>query len=164
MEYNYRSPNVNEVTINPDGTIQLVTGTREGVPQDGYFDPYQLTSAATMAVMAGISTRNVTGSTERMKVTDIHSGDWIALRGVNFGNTGAKKFICRVTGPASGKGVIQIRQDSLTGKPIGYVVIEAGQSGEITVELLRTLTGVHDLVFVFSGEGYEFEEWRFSAN
>jgi arabinoxylan arabinofuranohydrolase len=159
----YRITHIDEVTIRDDGTIDEIEGTRTGVRQAGYFYPYQTTSAATMAVMAGISTQAVTGSTERMLVTDIHSGDWIALHGVNFGNTGAKKFICKVTPPETGNGVIEIRQDSLNGKPIGYVVIEAGDS-EITVELLRKVTGIHDLVFVFYGEGYEFEEWRFSAN
>jgi arabinoxylan arabinofuranohydrolase len=161
--WNYRSTSIDAVTINADGTIKQVVGTRNGVAQVGYFNPYEPTDAATMAVMAGIKTAEYTPQGEtrkKMKVTDINTGDWIALRGVDFGATGAKKFTCRVTAPAS-KGVIQIKQDSLTGAPIGYVIIEAGQSGEITVDLLRTVTGVHDLVFVFYGQGYDFEQWQF---
>jgi arabinoxylan arabinofuranohydrolase len=160
----YRITHIDEVTVKDDGTIDVIEGSRAGVRRAGSFNPYQPVSAATMAVMAGISTEAVTGSDGRMKVTDIHSGDWIALHGVNFGSTGAKKFTCRVTGPASGKGVIQIKQDSLNGKPIGYVVIEAGGPSEITVNLLRKVTGMRDLVFVFYGEGYEFEQWRFLAD
>ena len=96
-----------------------------------------------------------------MKVTNIHSGDWIALRGVDFGETGASKFMCRVTPLASGNGIIQIRLGGLEGAAVGYVIIEAGQSAEITVDLLRIVTGIHDLVFVFHGQAYDFEQWQF---
>jgi len=153
----YRITHVDEVTIKSDGTIQQVNGTRKGPAQVGRFNPFTLTSAATIGTQAGISTAAVTGE-QRMKVTEINSGDWIALRGVDFGS-GAKKFFCRVT-PASNKSVIQIKQDGIDGRAIGYAIIEPGES-EITVELLRTVTGVHDLVFVFYGEGYDFEQWKF---
>jgi hypothetical protein len=58
-------------------------------------------------------------------------------------------------------GVIQIKLDGLDGKPIGYVNVEPGKP-DITVKLSQTVTGVHDLVFVFYGQGYEFEEWQFN--
>jgi arabinoxylan arabinofuranohydrolase len=153
----YRSAHIDEVTIKPDGTIDEIAGSRKGATQSGRFNPFALTSAATIGNQAGISTTAVSDE-QRMKVTDIDSGDWIALYGVDFG-TGAKSFSCRVT-PPSDKSVIQIKQDGLDGKAIGYVIIEPGKS-KITVELLRTVTGVHDLVFIFYGEGYDFEEWQF---
>ena len=161
-ERNYRSVNIDAVTVREDGTIDLVTGTRNGVAQLGSFNPYRTVSAATMGVMAGISTAEYQPETGQraMKVTNIDSGDWLALYGVNFGSPGAKKFSCRVTPPQNGFGVIQIRQDSLDGKPVGYAVINPGQE-EITVDLLSTVTGMRDLVFVFYGSGYDFEEWRF---
>ena len=162
-DWNYRSTSIDAVTINADGTIKQVVGTKAGVAQVGNFNPYEPTDASTMAVMAGVKTTEYTPQGEtrkKMRVTDIQSGDWIALRGVDFGNSGAKKFKCRVTQPTA-KSVIQIKQGGLNGAPIGYVIIEAGQSGEITVDLLRTVTGVQDLVFVFYGEGYDFEQWQF---
>ena len=116
-----------------------------------------MTSAATIGNQAGISTTVSNG--QQMKVTDIDSGDWVALYGVNFGTTGAKSFSCRVT-PPSVKGVIQIKQDGLKGTPIGYVIVEPGQTN-ITIDLLRTVYGVHDLVFVFYGQDYDFEQWKF---
>jgi arabinoxylan arabinofuranohydrolase len=151
----YRITHVDEVTITDDGTIQEVNGSREGPAQAGRFNPFESTSAATIGAQAGIST---IASGAQMRVTGIDSGDWIALRGVDFG-TGARKFNCRVTSPTV-KGVIQIKQDGLDGKAIGYVNIEPGQN-EITVELLRTVTGVHDLVFIFYGQGYNFIQWKF---
>jgi len=155
----YRSTHIDEVTINPDGTINEITGSRKGAAQSGRFNPFVWTSAATIGNQAGISTTAISDYEQWMKVTDIDSGDWIALYGVDFGS-GAKKFNCRVTPPAV-KGVIQIKQDGLNGKAIGYVIIEPGQS-TITAELLRTVSGVHDLVFVFYGAGYDFVDWQFT--
>jgi len=152
----YRSTHIDEVTIQPDGTIDEITGTRRGAAQLGRFNPFELTSAATIGNQAGIRTIAVA---QRMKVTGIDSGAWIALYGVDFG-TGAKKFNCRVTPPTTGKGVIQIKRDGLDGTAIGYVIVEPGKS-DITVDLLQTVTGVHDLVFIFYGQGYEFDQWKF---
>jgi arabinoxylan arabinofuranohydrolase len=159
---NYRATSIDAVTVKPDGKIDTVKGTREGVSQDGFFDPYRPVNAATMAVMAGITTSEYTpegAGTKEMKVTGIDSGDWIALRGVDFGSAGAKKFNGRVTPPAA-RGVIQIKLDGLDGRAVGYVSVEPGQS-TIAVDLLRTVTGVHDVVFVFYGQGYDFEQWKF---
>jgi arabinoxylan arabinofuranohydrolase len=164
----YRSTHIDEVTVLPDGTIEEIKGSRKGAAQSGRFDPFELTSAATIGNQAGISTVAVDGE-QRMKVTDIDSGDWIALYGVDFGS-GAENFNCRVTlaepapTPKSGSGrtggVIQIKLDGLDGKPVGYVNVEPGQP-EITIKLLQIVTGVHDLVFVFYGQGYDFEQWQF---
>jgi len=159
----YRSTHIDEVNIQMDGTIDEINGTRKGAAQSGWFNPFELTSAATIGNQAGISTVVVSGE-QRMKVTDIDSGDWIALYGVDFGS-GARTFSCRVTPTESGAaggavGIIQIKLDGLDGKPIGYVNVEPGKS-EITVKLLQTVTGIHDLVFVFYGQGWEFEEWQF---
>jgi len=160
----YRSTHIDEVNIQIDGTIDEIKGSRKGVAQSGRFNPFELTSAATIGNQAGISTVAVPGE-QRMKVTDIDSGDWIALYGVDFGNgasgaDGAQNFSCHITPAEKGRGIIQIKLDGLDGKPVGYVDVAPGKS-EITVKLLQTVTGVHDLVFVFYGQGYEFEEWQF---
>jgi len=155
----YRSTHIDEVTILADGSIKEINGTRKGAAQSGHFNPFELTSAATIGTQAGINTTAIP-SEQRMKVTDIDSGDWIAIYGADFGNEGAQKFYCRITPPKNGRGAIQIKQNGLDGKPIGYVNIEPGKP-EITIELPQIITGVHDLVFIFYGKGYDFEEWQF---
>jgi arabinoxylan arabinofuranohydrolase len=165
LNFNYRSTSIDAVNLNPDGTFEVVNGTRTGVPQIGYFNPYKITDAATMNVMAGISTAEYVDMdrVRRMKVTNISSGDWIALRGVDFGTAGAKKLYCRINPLTSSSGVIQIKQGGLDGTPIGYVVVKPGQ-GSYTINLLKIVTGIDDLVFIFYGSGYDFEEWQFFAN
>ena len=168
LDYNYRATSIDAVNIRPNGKIDLVNGTRNGVPQAGNFDPYQVTDAATMAVMGGISTAEYQSASgpRRMKVTGIDSGDWIALRGVDFGSAGATKFYCRVTPPAGGTNIIQIKIGRLSGVRVGYVVLEPGQP-EYTIDLLQPdgmeqpITGIRDLVFVLYGSGWDFEEWQF---
>jgi len=159
----YRITSIDEFQIRPDGEIEQIEATRIGVEQSGRFNPYLATDAATFGGMAGLTTEEYQRGTDplRMRVTGINSGDWIALRGVDFESRGATQFKCRVTPPANDRGVIQIKTDGLDGTVVGYVVIEAGKSGEITADLLRTVTGVHDLVFIFYGEGYSIEQWQF---
>jgi arabinoxylan arabinofuranohydrolase len=167
----YRNTHIDEVTINPDGTIAEISGTMTGVAQVGHFDPYRPTEAATIGVMAGINIKEDTsaGADPKSKavVTEINSGDWLALYGVDFGNAGAKKFSCRVKAPQAGLGAIQIRLDSPDGTVAGHVSIKlaegdaGGAYSEVTVDLLRPVTGVHDLVFVFYGEGWAFDQWQF---
>jgi arabinoxylan arabinofuranohydrolase len=163
----YRNSHIDAVTINTDGTFAEITGTMTGVSQVGHLDPYQTTEAETIGVMAGINVKEDADAESGVAVTEIHSGDWLALYGVDFGSAGAKQFFCRVKAPLSGLGAIQIKLDSPEGTAAGYASIKLaeGETGgaysELTVDLPQPVTGVHDLVFVFYGEGWEFDQWRF---
>jgi arabinoxylan arabinofuranohydrolase len=161
---NYRSTHIDRIALNNDGTLADVPGSLEGPAQVGKHDPYSLTEAETIGAQAGITTDTVQGA---IAVTEINSGDWLGLYKVDFGSTGAAKFTARVTRPPSGlgKGVIQIREDSTTGKVIGYLVIDSGTGGgweEIAANLMWRAKGVHDLFFVFYGQNWNFDRWQFS--
>lgn len=166
-----RNPHIDEVTVNPDGTIAQVTGSMAGVGQVGYLDPYLVTGAETMGVMAGICVKEDADASSGVAVAGIDSGDWLALYGVDFGGSegggGARRFFCRVKAPQDGLGAIQVKLDSLDGPAAGYVSIKLAEGvseraySELTVDLPKPITGVHDLIFVFYGEGWEFDEWGF---
>jgi len=173
----YRSTLINKVSINSAGVISTINMTRSGVAQKGYFDPYVLNEAETIGIMGGVYTRADSGAGNGMVVTSIDSGDWIALYGVDFGGTGAKKFKATVRmpdSPADYVGAVELRLDpkgdgetsqtgNLTaantasikdGEVIGRVKFEAkpGEAGQYvtaTINLYRTVKDVHDLVFVF---------------
>lgn len=165
----YRSTNIDYVVVNEDGTIDNIKGTEFGVKQLVSLNPYEKCEAETMGTMAGISTVVIeeTGpnsGTGNMAVTDINTGDWIAVYGADFGDKGATSFTACIKAPVNGEGAIQIRLDKPTGEPVGFLKIDADSSGEykeITADLLTTVTGEHNLVFVFYGEGYEFDYWYF---
>ena len=159
----YRNVHLDEMTVNSDGTIAVVNATRSGLARAADFDPYQTVEAETSGVQAGL---NFAESGGRMAVTDIHSGGWLALHGVNFGG-GANTFTAKVKAPASGMGALQLRLDSLEGEAAGYVSIKrkdgetANGYSTVTVNLPQPISGVHDLIFVFYGEGWEFDQWQF---
>ena len=52
----YRSPHIQELTFNADGTIKQVVGTYAGVDQVRDFDPYRVFEAETLGWSKGIAT------------------------------------------------------------------------------------------------------------
>jgi arabinoxylan arabinofuranohydrolase len=204
----HRSSFIDKVTVNNDATLSPVTMTRKGVDQVGNLDPYVLNEAETIGIMGGIYTRADADAGGGMVVTSIDTGDWVAVYGVDFGSAGAKKFTARVRTPetpADYSGAIELRLDptgvgvtsdtgnllppnntaSITGgEVIGRAWLKAksgeeGKYGVVTIELDKTVTGVHDLVFVFYSSlnpkgrpetvtrdsphknAFEFDQWQF---
>ena len=165
----YRSTNINELKVNEDGSLASVFADEVGVDQVSKLNPYSKVEAETMATMAGISTTqcdamSILYGSGNMAVNEIDTGDWIALKGVDFGTEGANKFTVSVNLPKESIGAIQIRKDQLFGEVIGYVELTTDNKDEyveITEQLLATVTGEHDLYFVFYGTEYSLDYWYF---
>lgn len=165
----YRSTNIDYVTVEADGSINNIMASEFGVKQLKGLNPFERVEAETMGTMAGISTTLIeeTGKnsgTGNMAVTDINTGDWIALYGVDFGDKGANTFTVNAKAPTDNFGIIEIRLDKPNGEAVGHLKIDADNSGEfkdITANLYSTITGEHDLIFVFYGENYELDYWYF---
>ncbi|MHB8127880.1 MAG: glycoside hydrolase family 43 protein [Mobilitalea sp.] len=166
----YRTTHIDSVKISEDGSIKRITATENGVKQVKSLNPFEKTEAETMSTMGGISTvlldeTSVNKGPGNMVVTDIHTGDWIAVYGADFGEEGAKTFIVSVKPPKEQFGAIQIRLDNPNGDVVGYVKIDPNETEEyqeISTELLTKITGEHNLVFIFYGEGYTFDYWYFN--
>lgn len=203
----YRSTHIDNIIVNPDGSIATVTMTSQGVQQVGKFNPYVTNEAESIGIQGGIFTRADADAGNGMVVTAIDSGDWLGVYGVDFGSSGAKRFIARIRSPETPddyEGGIELRLDpdkdgpaanintiSTTntagikgGKVIGRLKIkakpgEAGKFTTISIDLNETVTGIHDLVFVFysslgpkpitaanmrdshHSNGFEFDQWQF---
>ena len=199
----YRTTSIDNVTMN-QGNMSPVTMTRKGVEQVENLDPYLLNEAETIGIQGGIYTRPEAGAGNGMVVTSIDTGDWLAVYGVDFGGAGATRFTARVRTPDTPGyvGAIELRLDpdgdgvtsnngNLTGtskariiggEVIGRLLIKAkegdeGKYGTVTIDLDRTVTDVHNLVFVFYSSlgvkpetvipdtrhknGFEFDQWQF---
>ncbi|MBQ8921117.1 MAG: endo-1,4-beta-xylanase [Oscillospiraceae bacterium] len=151
---NYRSTQINEANYNPSTGAITCTATMGGVAQLEYLDPYQKNGAETMANNGGIQVSGV-GDTV---VTDIEKGDWIKVKGVNFG-AGAKSVTVRAS--SKNGAYIKVCAGGTDGTPIAYAEIPAGGSmSDITVPVIGA-SGVSDLTFVFSGQ-LEFDSWQFN--
>ncbi|MEU8388655.1 family 43 glycosylhydrolase [Micromonospora sp. NPDC048843] len=170
----YRSPHIQELTFNPDGTIQQVVGTYAGVDQVRDFDPYRVFEAETFGWSKGVATTKVDGSSAQfgaaapnLVVRDIDNGDWTALSSVNFGDNGAQSLTARVRALAAG-GQIQVRLDDVNGPVVGTATVDSavGQWAEVTAEL-DGVSGVHDVYFTYTGptgvDLFEIDNWAFAA-
>jgi arabinoxylan arabinofuranohydrolase len=162
-----RSICVQKMTYAADGTIaKLPFWDPKGVAQVGTLNPYVQTEAETIAWSEGLKTE--TCSEGGMDVTEIQSGDYIKVKGVDFGG-GATSLDVRVASAGSG-GSIEVRLESKTGTLVGTCAV-AGTGGAQTWATktcpISGASGVHDLFFVFTGSGtgslFNFNWWKFSG-
>lgn len=166
--HGYRSTSIEEINIAEDGTIGDIKMTKNGGrAQVGTLNPYEKINGATFAVMAGVDTAPADEVSKKygcgnLLLTAINDGDFVKLQGVDFGDNGAKKLTATVR--TNGKdGVIRITTKYPNGEVAGYMAVK-GDSAETTVisaELDNAITGLQDVFFTFSGEGYEIVDWIF---
>ena len=166
VHHERRSVNATEITYNADGTIQEVPYwlDQEPMKQLHWLNPYQRVEAETMAWGYGLKSAkmgientgvvaNMPESTGRrnMYITDIDNGEYIRLRGVDFGEKGAKSF--SIMAAAEGAGcTVTLRLDSQKGPVIGSAVIKATGSLDnyrAFAAKIQKATGVHDLYLCF---------------
>ena len=140
---NYRSPQLNVLPVNEDGSLGPVKGTMKGVAQLENFNPYQQVSAQTMYRQAGLT---IEGYAQNA-CTVATSGDWLQLKNVEF-SQGAKSFtLCASS--AEG-GAVRVTTGKIDGEVLCEVTLPAGHEGEITVETANA-EGVTDLYILFAG-------------
>ena len=175
-----RSVSGQEITYNADGTIQEIPYWLDQVPmkQIKPLVPYYRVEAETMAWGKGLKSAKMgipnTGVVKdmpyspgriNMYITDIDEGEYIRVRGVDFGSEGANKFLARVAS-AKGSGTIVLHIDGIEGPVIGRAVVKAtgGDEKFKTVQTKISITsGVHDLYLQFEGlKGtFNFDWWQF---
>ena len=149
-----RSICVAEMNYNDDGTIKKVPwwgveapGT--GVSQVGYLNPFIRTEAECIAWESGVKTDK--SRNRGVYVTDIDNNDYIKIRGVDFGTTGAGVFYASVASGLNG-GEIELRIDSLNGTIIGSLPVSntgGWENWKLESTTINNASGVHDLFLVF---------------
>ena len=179
VHHERRSVSATEITYHADGTIQEVPYwlDQEPMKQLHWLNPYQRVEAETMAWGYGLKSAKMgientgvvadmpesTGK-RNMYIYDINDGEYIKLRGVDFGQNGAKQFA--ITAAAEGSLTITIRLDSNKGDAIGTVIINKTGSVEKYRAFngkIKNATGVHDLYLCFdkaSGD-VRLDWWQF---
>lgn len=163
--YERRSVSVAEMHYNEDGTIQEVPYWADTkLEQIGTFNPFRKVEAETMAWGYGLKT--VPNSKNSLSVVDVNNGEYICVRGVDFGKNKARRFEISAL-PLEG-GNLKIRLDAPDGKIVGNVNIPQG-NGISKYELysceINVVSGVHDLYLSFEGENnkdlFELDYWKF---
>jgi len=170
----YRSPSITELSIdNATGLITPLQMENKGVSRLKTMNPYTRVEAETIAWNGGISTEVSTqpGSmvdSINLQVNDINNGDWIAVSGLDFGDTGAGTFTANVASGSSG-GEIELRLDSPEGQVIGTLPVSSTggwDNWEMMTTAVSGATGVHDLYMIFKGQAegdlFKVDYWKFN--
>lgn len=164
-----RATAIEEFKYNADGSIPKITITKEGVNPVGNLNPYQKNEAETMAWSEKCSTseNNKTG----VYVSDIRTGGYTKVRAVDFGTKGAATFSASVAAGIDG-GILEVHLDEVKGTKIAQIEIPRTGGWEefktLTATLSETVSGIHDVYFVFQGKNitagrklFNFDHWSF---
>ena len=134
----YRNLHIDELNVNTSSKTMTAKGTYTGITKSlSNVNGRQYNNATTMAWNGGLKTKY--SSTQKAMVIDsIHTGDWLGVKSVNLGSN-AKKLTVTLAADSN-------RKD--------YKKVE--------INLTKSVSNVHDLYFVFRGEGYHVAGWQFS--
>ena len=179
VHHERRSVSAAEIEYNADGTIKEVPYWLDQKPmkQLHWLNPYQRVEAETMAWGYGLKSAKMgientgvvkdmpesTGK-KNMYIFDLDDGEYIRLRGVDFGK-GAKQFA--ITAAATGSCTITLHLDSTDGPIIGQLVVKP-TGGIEKYRAFKTkvskASGLHDLYICFSQTNGEvrLDWWKFN--
>ena len=174
-----RSVSAQEITYHADGTIQEIPYwlDQEPMKQLHWLNPYKRVEAETMAWGFGLKSakmgientgvvKDMPESTGKrnMYIFDLDDGEYIRLRGVDFGEKGAKQF--SITAASEGNATVTLRLDRAKGPVIGTLTI--GKTGSVEKykafnAKVKNATGVHDLYICFSNTSGDtrLDWWQF---
>ncbi|MET0792955.1 MAG: glycoside hydrolase family 43 protein [Polyangiaceae bacterium] len=158
---------IEELNFKDDGSIVPVAYTTDGVKQIANLNPYARVEGETFNAQSGLETEVCAAG--GMDVTQIDNGDWLKVRGVDFGTAGAKSFTANVASAATG-GNIELHLASLTGALVGTCSVPATGGAQTWLKTsceVTGATGVNDLVLKFTGSGaglFNLDYWQFAGN
>ena len=179
IHHERRSVSATPITYRADGTIEEVPYWLDQKPMEQlhWLNPYQRVEAETMAWGYGLKTAKMgianTGvvkdmpySTGRrnMYVTDIDDGEYIRLRGVDFGSKVPASF--ELLAASRGTCTVTLRLDGIYGSVVGALTIHPTRSlddYQPFVAQVQHAVGVHDLYLCFSDVSGEtrLDCWNF---
>ena len=160
-----RSTAIEEFKFNEDGSIPFIPFTKEGVRPRGTIDPFKRVEGETMSQSQGVKLDHMAG-TEHY-VTEIHHGDWIRIREVDF-KKGAKQITAAIQN-FKNPGHINIHLDNMDSAPIATLVISGSSDKQQTMKVLdkKATKGKHDVYIKFMAREqgqkdnlFDFDWWQ----
>jgi len=167
----YRNVQMNRITVAEAAakiaTLNANTASLTGVSQltAARVNPYEPQLATMLAGAAGIKAEN-TGAVGQTCVTNISSGDWTMVRGVQFGSTdhpnGAQSLIATL----QGTGTMEVRLGDLSAEPVATLDFDSENDTTIQVNLATPITTLQNNVyFVFTkAQNAKFYTWQYSSD
>lgn len=161
-----RSVAIEEFKYNPDGTFPTILPTDKGVDPIATLNPKERVEAETMAFSKGVKVES--NDETGVYVSDIHSGDSIVVRVLDFGTVSPTSFSARVASALQG-GKMEVHSDAPDGPLLCIVTVPYTGGWEkwqtVNVDLNQKIEGVHNLYFLFRGNQgaklFNFDWWKF---
>ena len=165
VEHGYRATFINAFDYKEDGTIGLITQSKEGPAQLSNVNPFEAQSAVCTAVMAGTNAVAKEGNLAgELVLGEISTGDYIEIDGVDFDIDKATK-ICISADNTEAGGKVHVRVNFPNSKDIACVELFSDNFNEergcYEAQLSEEISGVNFLYFVFENEGYTVNYWQF---
>lgn len=169
----YRSICVVKATVSEStATVNPVTLSIEGCDAIDTMNPYELQQVETMATGGGLEYEDFTNITKNGRINALgndaslnmqvkmDAGDWTLVKKVDFGTTGASKFMLR----AKGTGTLEIRAGRKGAKPSVTVDFSSTDMEDHVVELDPTkFQGTKTLYFLItSATDAYLDAWQFT--
>ena len=173
----YRCLHVDEINVDAETDEITIEPSYKGADQIEAFNPYTdihgnpvEINATTTSYSAGVCSRRsderVRAGLSPMVLDEIDTGDWTKIQGVDF-RYGTKKIEV-VAGSATDDAAIEIFLDDPTkaANCVGKVQLKSTGDEDwfetFSADLTKTVTGKHDLYFVFRGTDYDVASWKFT--
>lgn len=164
-----RSVAVEEFKYNADGTFPIIHHTQEGVSPVGTLNPYKRNEAETIAYSKGVKSEQTVET--GVYISEIHTGDYIKVREVDFGNEAPDQFAISAACSSLG-GSLEVHLDKEDGELVAKIDVTKTGGWEkwktFSAQMLKKVTGKHDVYFVFKGlkgsKLFNLDWWKFEKN
>ncbi|MGN1205637.1 MAG: carbohydrate-binding protein [Eubacterium sp.] len=174
----YRNLHVNEIDIDMDKETIKIEPSYEGATQLENFNPYVNTDGSVRYINATTSSKSAGVKSLRddrtvmqsyngspMVLDQIDTGDWTKISGVDFGENGLKNVSAELAA-SNAEGQIEVYLDDptvATNRIARIGILDTkGLYAFSTADVEKEVKGVHDVYFVFRGNGYNVASWAFS--
>lgn len=167
----FRSMSINKAVVTERlQYVAPVTANNKGVAQLKPMNPYVTQQAETTATGAGLdyvnffnansAARNL--SHENLVIGNIPAGAWTMVRGVDFGEKGAKSLMAKL----KGRGRLEIRLDDISSNTVAEISFSSAGWKEVEEAVSPEIfKGKHDVYFYFPETRIaQFDEWRFTED
>lgn len=141
-----------------DVTIPMVNATFKGLSQLNPLNPFVLQQAETTAGTSGQVQFEAVGNPGNMVAKGKADKQCLMVRGADFSKRIPAKFEARV----KGKGKIDVYVNNLKGPALVSLICDGKEWTTLSRKIERKIDkGVGNIYFVFNGEDFLFDEWKF---
>ena len=156
----FRNVGIEAIQVDEENgvTIPMVKATFEGPSQRNLLNPFVLQQAETTGGTSGQVQFEAVGNVGNMVAKGKTDKQCLMVRGADFSKQIPKKFEARV----KGKGRIDVYVNILKGAPLVSLTCDEKEWATLSKKIeLKLDKGVGNVYFVFEGENFMFDEWKF---